>query len=177
MNYTSAPLALLDLLISALELLVALIALWVASKQLKNAAKSFEKSTNWNRIDATYKYIYSYGELLDKLELKTIDTLGLQTFEVKEISQKQYKKLCTNPRFRKDVYEIIKYYETLGQGVESEYYDLITVANLYGPQILSVYSTLVNYILMREEETGFLMCNHFKRLVGRIKDLKNQRNG
>ena len=155
---TSDILILLQLIVAALGLSFVGIQIFLLSRQNR-------KDTQWKRIDASFKVIKEYWDVIDGSNAELRKKL-LELNHNPEISIDKMREWMLDDIFRQDMYYTIKYFESLALGVFRQYYDEEIIKEHLDTVVQSNYELLKFYLQFRRMETHTANIGiYFERLA------------
>jgi hypothetical protein len=146
---------------------IAIIQVYILSKQIKNSVKQFTAQTLWNKKHATFEYLDKYSKGLKETNKELIQDLKiLHTYKDEQLKN-QIENLLKNNEFRVQIFNIALYFEDLAIGIRNDYFDEVICKESLSLMAIATYDSLVPYFNFRKIELGQEICQNFQWLVSK----------
>lgn len=172
----TTALQLVQTVILAFALGVALWQLAVLRQQVSDMAQQNSDQFRWEKRKATFEYLQTYITNFQESNRELQKRIGLLIQNGQPLTTDVMRLELDDEETRSKLFHLVAYFENLAIGI-SHYYFVDSVAqDLFGNVVVSTYRSLVPYIEIRREETGINVGNNFEQLALRWEMKQNNIN-
>lgn len=128
--------------------------------QIRNAVK-------WNRLNSTFMEINKLSNLIIETSPELLDEIGLIKYDEGNVDVNVFKKLINDPKYERELYRIMHFYESFSVSVLSGYINENIAKRMCFANIIRTHNKMAGYILLRRQTSGYDLYQHFEKLYNK----------